>query len=306
MKIKNKRNEQVIKKLEILISRLPTSFPKFQMIKNDLSHLYNQTNAKQEINFYLNQLPKQLTIINELYLENIEPFKLDALVITQYAIFILQFENINTTHLTINDNNHHSLSRLKISQANLQQWLRKRNLHDVPIYSLIVLCNLSHHHIKNYKHLSKEIILAKHLPSKLIQFHNYISQSHQNKELLIQQIIHKINTDKKRFNYNVFKRYKINRHIIKTGVRCHLCQKLNMKRINNMWVCELCHNENPFAHREALSDYFTLFKKPICKHDCKWFLNIKSSHTINQILSDEILTYDSKQKKWIHFDPIYS
>lgn len=304
MNLRKRKKPSIIKQLETLASRLPKSFPKLQIIERDIVRHYENYYVKQAVDHYLSYLPKTFTIINDVCLRNVTQFQIDSLILTPYALFIIQIEKINSHRKSsskqasyINGKKiNYYLSKAKNNQMNLNQWLKRYNFNHLPTYYLITFNNTSLPKF-NYENYNKtKLVLAKHLPYKLTQFYKQLKGYHQNNKQSVQQLIKTIYTKREAAHFDVFNHYNINKNSIMTGVRCHQCHTLNMKRENLHWQCQICKYKLAVAHRETLNEYFTLLNKPISNRDCQWFLNIKSQGVVKQILQEEKLAYTSKQK----------
>lgn len=301
MNSKIEQKSLFINKLEVLVSRLPRSFPKLQLIENDIANLYKKFHLKQKIDYYLKLLPKKFSIINNICLRNKKQFHIDTLIITPHALFIIQVENTHTVPASLTYLNKqratYFISKIKTTKLNLLQWLQKRGLNFLPIYLLIVISNSSLQLLNKESQLNKKVTLAKHLPDKIMNYYKQLKQFNIKNNEAMYQIINAIHGEKESCFFNIFKHYDINKNNILTGVRCKVCHTLGMKWINNFWECPNCKTKLKFAHKEALNDYFTLLNHSICKRECKWFLNVQSTETVIQILKEEKLPYNTTRKE---------
>lgn len=293
MNIKKRQKPRMIKRLEILASRLPKSYPKLQIIEKDITRLYKRYHLKKHVDYYLTYLSQDFMILYDIHLKNKIQFHIDTLILTPVALFIIQIEQLMNDKMTSKQIPHikkqqiiHYLSKAKRAHINLTQWLKNYHYTNLPIYYLIALHNKTFPIIK-FKNFNKnKVILAKHLPMKLNQYYNQLKQTKKHNKKEMKQIFKKICKKNKPSQFNLLAHYNINKSKIIPGVRCKQCKKLSMKRVNNVWQCPFCNYHLKIAHKDTINEYTILLNRPISKKECKWFLNINSTKTAKKLLAD--------------------
>lgn len=299
MEDKNSTEILSIKRLEILISRLPRSFPKLENINNDLQTLYKKRQLKEQIEQYLTYLPKHFIILHDVCLKNINLFHIDYLITTPHALFIVQIEDVNPNFnflSPLTTTYHHHLKRVKIIHNNLIRWLMKRKLHFMPVYFLIVICNSRFPHTITNTQLTKSFTIAKHLPKKLIQFYKHIQAHNKEDKNNLKRILNYINDERTNCQSNIFNKYDLNRSHILTGVRCNRCYMLAMEYVRGSWLCCHCKFSLKNAHKKTLKECYILLNRSVSLRDYRWFLKVKSLKTVKHLLKKERFTHRYKLK----------
>jgi ribosomal protein L37AE/L43A len=103
--------------------------------------------------------------------------------------------------------------------------------------------------------------------------------------------------------YNIEKMYNILPKEILPGVHCPMCNLLAMLYKHGIWICPHCHYQSKTAYIPTINDYFLLIKQTITNRELRWFLQISSPDTANDILKSLNLPFTGSKKGRIYYKP---
>lgn len=170
-----------------LLRRLPTNHPKRSKVEADLAKRQAGYNGELSLDYHLSFLPnEQFLIMHDLRLTNgTYPFQIDTLILSPYIFIILEVKNISGTIFfdknfqqmlrTINgveEGFQDPLIQAKRQKLQLTDWLKNRNITDIPIEYLIVVSNPSTVLKTNFNHGSvlDRVCHAAHLIDKIEKY----------------------------------------------------------------------------------------------------------------------------------------
>lgn len=311
MILKKRSKPLVLQRLEAIIPRLQPSFPRLHDIKQDIANRYKGYIGEQKVDFHLDQLPGNYTILHDVYLKprNSQSFQIDSLVITNQSIFIIETKNFSGTitfhpilrQFTRNNNMNEEGYRYPITQAeNTQQklthWLHDQHLHDISVHYLIAISDPSTivKVIGDEQAIASKVAHAEHIPQKIIAHNEEVSGKRWTSRKIGEIILSHCET----YDFNILDKYGIKQAHLKTGVFCPGCKQLGMTRGHGMWICRYCTHRSRKAHLKALSDYFLLGNSWITNQACQRFLHLPTKSMTTRILKASGLSYQQKHKRW--------
>jgi ribosomal protein L37AE/L43A len=306
-----------ILKLQALLRRIPSTHPKFLMIKENLSKRLAGYKGEQSIDYPLSFLSeKDYYVLHDLRLfDSTHYFQIDTLVICSNFIIILEVKNIAGTIYF--DQDFHQLIRTQDGketvlkdpliqtsrqEQQLKKWLFKNNLSKVPILSLVVISNsntLIRTAPENYD-LKQKVINHHFLSTKIDQLKKD-APDEKLSEKEMKKIIKKLQKEHTPLEQSILDQYEIQYDEILKGVICPLCQHLSMRRVHGTWMCERCKHKVKDAHISALKDYYFLFGSEITNQKVRDFLLIASPYLSSRLLHSMNLTKDGTKKGSVHY-----
>jgi len=154
MIVKKRKVPLINLKLEALLRRIPTTHPKYLLIKENLAKRSSGYLGELSLNYPLSFLDeKEYFIFHDLRL-NISDhyFQIDTLVITQKFILIIEVKHITGTlffdqefHQLIRTHNGEEavfpdpITQIKRQMLQLKQWLSDKQIPAIPIVPLVVV-----------------------------------------------------------------------------------------------------------------------------------------------------------------------
>ena len=100
--------------------------------------------------------------------------------------------------------------------------------------------------------------------------------------------------------YNPFPicdRWHVDTACLKKGVFCTKCCDGMMKRSFRTWVCEACFQRDPYAHIQAIREWFMLIGGEITNKECREFLGVQSRQLVTRMLKEMNLLVVGTGKK---------
>jgi hypothetical protein len=317
MIIKKREIPLIILKLQVLLSRLPTSHLKFPEIKSSHSKRLAGYKGEKSIDYQLTHLPEEdFFIFNDLRLQETNHyFQIDSLILTRCYILQLEIKNIAGT-LYFDSNFHQLIRQLDgketafqdpITQTfrheeQLKKWLAKHQLPNIPVISLVVI---SHPNtlIRTSPHetskLSNMVVTGNYLPMKIQQIHIEYKQCSLNEKEL-KKVIRLLRKGHVDLDQDILKSFDLNENDILKGVICPACTFLPMVRIYGTWLCQKCHHKEKYAHISALNDYFLLFGSEMTNQKIRDFLCISSLALATRLLKSLNVSSDGSTKDRVY------
>ncbi|RFA33366.1 hypothetical protein CAI16_14910 [Virgibacillus dokdonensis] len=303
----------VLKKYEALLKRLPPTFHQISDVEAAYRKQLKGYHGELLVDRQTERLKDRNTILYNVQLQiEGKSFQMDTVIITTYAMYIIEIKNFDGTltfdtffnQLIRNNGSKEEGFRSPITQATtqadlLKQWLHRHHLIDIPICSFIAISRPSTViKVEGDKYKLQDIVMhAELIPQKI----NKYEQSFKEKGCspLAHVQIGKIIAEKSTtFNKDIVAIHNINRKSILTGVQCPGCHNLRLQRVHGGWHCEPCRKKWKNAHRQAINDYFLLIEPNITNGACRKFLHVSSRFTAKRILQSMRLIYDEKEQIW--------
>ncbi|WP_394185228.1 nuclease-related domain-containing protein [Metabacillus halosaccharovorans] len=300
MIVKKRKVPLINLKLEALLRRIPTTHPKYPLIKENLAKRSAGYQGELSLNYPLSFLDeKKYFIFHDLRL-NISDhyFQIDTLVISQKFILIIEVKNITGTlffdqefHQLIRTQNGEEavfpdpITQIKRQRLQLKQWLTNKQIPAIPIVPLVVVSHPNAIIQTSPKHQSiNQIVVNRYYLSTRI---NQIERNYQ-KDVLSSKDIKKINRmllkEHVPLDTSVLDQYEIKSTEVGKGVVCAACSHLPMIRVNGAWYCEQCQISEKESHVQALKDYYLLYGSQISNKHAREFLMISSPFLASRIL----------------------
>lgn len=303
-----------LRKLEVLIPRTPSYFSCLPDMQQDLAKRMTGYIGEKRVDYHLRSLAKKYTILHDVHLKL--PYgnsiQIDSLILTPYAIFIIEIKNYKGTitfdtllkQLIRNDGEKETGFKYPITQAenhqlHLENWLHDHHFANVPIrYFLAIADPGTIIKVEGDKQgIAKVVTHAEHLPQRILEIDAAYAQSN-SANLPVKKISDAILSECEEFDIDILGKYGMTKERILPGVGCPECGVLAMERQYANWKCRRCGKLSKDAHTRALDVYFLLISDKVTNRECMWFLKINSRHLASRILKSYNLTYFQKGKYW--------
>lgn len=315
--IKERRKPTQLKQFESLIRRLPPNHPQLGKVKMEAAKLYQGYIGEKKVDQHLRQLPQTFNILHDLYLRprDSPSFQIDSLLITDYALFIIETKNFqgkvtfNTIHNQFTRNNgrgeegyRYPITQAETTKLKLSNWLHQQHIPTIPIYYFIAISDPSTiiHVIGDEEKIAEVVLHAEYIPLKIIRLYEEIKKKMSGEKLCDRRAIGKVITQANReYKMDISNRFGITKSELLTGVVCPNCDQLAMIRIYNNWYCNKCQTKSRYAHKTAIQDYFLLNNSSITNAECRRMLHLSSKNIATNLLKKEGLHNDKSRKCWI-------
>lgn len=167
----------------------------------------------------------------------------------------------------------------------LNEWLRKNHLPNIPILTYVVFSNSSVILKTNpsNQYIFDKVFTSANMPNKI----NSNRQMYPNKILNKRKIELLKNLFVQEHSENdsiVLKKYKLDRSELLNGVTCFKCNQLSVRRNNGKWVCDLCKGSFSDSHIYTLMDYRFHVSPSISNKQFRQFSNLESTSIASKIL----------------------
>lgn len=314
MFIRNRKKPLPLRKKDAVINRLPTGHPKLPLLRKKAAQAQKGYNGERKLDYHLKSLPDAFVILNDVTLDVFgKKFQIDSLIITPHSIYITEVKSVDGT-ITFNTNlkqfiqnngeklegYRYPITQVENIQFNLLRWLQNRKLDGLPIYYFIAfseqstICNV----IGNEDAIRKVVSYVDEIPLRIMKMDDQLKQARSGNKQLKNRIIQAIMNECEDFDFDVFRKYGIDKSEILPGVRCPECGVLGMKRLRHKWRCEKCGACSRNAHLAALSDYALLTHHEIRNKQCRKFLMVNNRGTAHTILKRSGITLMKGTKTW--------
>ncbi|MFS0784508.1 nuclease-related domain-containing protein [Bacillus sp. 1P06AnD] len=316
IKQERRRIPIIILQLEALLRRLPAHHFARIRIKEELAKCYAGFRGEQAVDYQLTFVEGQYELHHDVRLPFKEKscFQMDFLLLTPYFILIIEVKNIVGT--LVFDRTFHQLIRtinekeesfpdpilqVKKQTHQLQKWLQKNKLPEIPIEYLVCISNPSTYIKSANRHsdICQKVTHAANLPFIIADIQEKFSQ-----ELLSKADYRKINRllvkQQMDANYDVLKRFQIDRSTILSGILCPSCNRLPLQKQRERWYCTNCATSSKSAHIQALIDFRLLIGSTITNKQLREFLHIPSTSVASKILSSLKTSSDGTFKNRVY------
>ncbi|EIT86228.1 nerd domain-containing protein [Fictibacillus macauensis ZFHKF-1] len=298
--IYKKRSQSVLmKKLEVLVARLPLNHDRRQEIEAYLARHTAGYQGEVTTDYYFQFLNERSYIL----LHDIRlPFKdtyfqMDTLILTATFILIIEVKNIAGSLTFDHEHNqvirtcglkedvfHDPVLQVERQKRQLHDWLEKMKFPTPPIHTLVVLSREKMIIKNDFKQrLSKKVIRAALLPTKIEELMKKETQPFCT-ESDLKKLARKFVKEHVPYCPDVLRMFTIAPHEILPGVSCLACSAKPMIRLHARWQCTACGIKSHTAHSKALYEYTLLFGKWIDNKSARNFLKIESRDATRRIL----------------------
>lgn len=252
------------------------------------------------------------TFLDEIYILHDVSFystgraQIDCLVITPNFALILEVKNIagemsflvgtgQISRILENGQIDHFESPMVQIDRNsdlLFDWFRLKNIH-MPILGAVVLTNST----------QKVTVQPNQYPVLFLgEIPSFIKRQIKNRTVIepnqAKVIAEMLVNEHQPFNpFPICDRWHVDTACLKKGVFCTKCCDGMMKRSFRTWDCEACFHRDPYAHVQAIKEFFMLVGGEITNKKCREFFGIQSPQLITRILKELNLTVEGTGKK---------
>lgn len=312
MMLKKRLKPSVLRKLEALNRRIvPHLYDKKRSIEQDLANRYKGFIGEKIVDRYLmTNLPRQHIILPDIYLKMEESrFQIDTIVVTQYAIYLLEIKNFTGTIYFNTSTNQFSriennieqgykdpLTQVELQQIKLMQWLELYGFHDIPIYHFVVIASpstilkIDGPPTEKITHKDRLLFKISSIEQQLINM--------KSPQIPAMDIIQHIQNSNQEYYFDVLHEYELTPRQIMSGIHCPKCEKSPMNRIYGYWKCAYCKHQSKNAHISSLEEFTLIYNIPLTNKMCRQFLHIQSHSLANRLLQKAYYSYDSQTKRW--------
>jgi hypothetical protein len=307
-----------IVKLKALESRMPTSNSRKMEVLTEYNNRLKGYLGEKSLEFYLDPLirSKDYHVFHEIrLLSGNYYFQIDFLILCNKFALALEvkkrsrdwfFDGFNQAFLLFDGEKEkiqNPVAQVKLQSRKLKHWLEEHQCEEVPIHYLFVN---SHEKSKilyeDGNEQIKNICNSEALIDKIDQIDKFYKE-----EKLTKQAVRKI----KRLllskhtpdDPDILKEFNLTPKDLLPGVQCPKCNSLSMKYHYGVWTCPHCKEKSKTAHIKALEDYFLLIKSSITNSQLRYFLQIDSIKSANNILKSLNLPYSGKLKGRVYHRP---
>lgn len=314
MIIRKRKKPRVLEKYDAIILRLRPNFYGLEKIKQEQSRRYKGYIGEQKVDYHTDFLADDSTILYDVCIDiHGKTMQTDTIIITQYAIFIVESKNYNGTitfdtileQLTRDDGKketgfQYPITQVQLQQFKLQLWLRKHNLPNIPIYFFIAISEPSTiiKVVGDREAIAKVVAHGASIPMKLLDKNEKIADG-EAAEIKHRKIGEMLLRECKEYDQDVMAKHGVRENDLLPGVQCPKCGLLGMARSPRNWHCLKCSYVSINAHLRTLNDYFLLISPWLSNQKCMHFLNISSRHVISRMLKKcKMLKYHSNKRNW--------
>ncbi|WP_456272221.1 nuclease-related domain-containing protein [Bacillus sp. AK031] len=288
----------IIQQNEALLGRLRSNHPKIPEIKDDLGKKLAGYRGEKSMEYYLSFLPKPYKILHTVrLLDEQYYFQMDIILLSPRGILIVEVKNLSGTVILgnpydqliqVNNDKEKGYSdpvnQVKHQKFQLQRWLARHRLQNIPIDYLVVFSNPSTI-IKSYSNnieSLKKVCRSNQFITKINEFEKTRGR-YPIDEKTIKRIGKLLLKHHKEAEIDILERYGIHQNELIRGVLCKNCS-LRLTRNFGKWHCEACQSNSIDAHVRAIHDYFLLIDYSITNKAARDFLQLSSRNTTKQLL----------------------
>lgn len=318
MILKRREKPSELKKLEAVVPRLRSKHSKYHEAKRELARRRKGYLGERKVDYHLEQLAQSFTILQDVSLTvNNQNFQIDTIVISDYALYIIEIKHISGT-VTFNTNLNqftqqdgqdeigyrYPITQAEMAKLKLKNWLNQRNLNDISIHCIVAISDPSTIiDVKgNEEEIARIVAHGEHIPSKIIQTDKALKK-HSTESGKERMNHHKIGLtilkECRKSEINVLEHLNIIPRDLLPGVICPKCESLKMERIHGMWACQNCEFYSKHAHIKALNDFLLLIKPTITNQECRYWLQVNSRNIAMHLLINAEFHYHQEKKVWI-------
>ncbi len=300
MIIKPYSPSKYVARMSDLIERLSPQHPQYTRISKEIGAIKAGDYGEEVIYKVLEQMkiPYKCYIFHKVFLFAEFAFELDFLIITPYGVVILEVKNI-IGELEFSTNPSQLIQRKEdgritkypcpANQLNeykyqLSQFFLQYNI-SVPIHGVVIFASRNSfvkHSVSGVKIMYRN------------EMRSYLRHFPENSSTLSQKEMEKIKEVILRSSYSppsipLIEYFSISLKDLKLGVKCENCGFIGMQKIARTWYCPTCKENNSYAHKKAVSTYFSLCKETITNKECREFLLLNNRYEAKRILSSSDL-----------------
>lgn len=313
MKLQERKTPRILEKLNAMIPRLRTNYPRLGEIKRDLLKREKGYIGELNVDYFTNFLADQFTVLEDICLDvGGNTVQLDTVVATGHALFIVDSKNYHGTitfdttleQLTREEGKletgfEYPINQVELQRFKLQQWLQAQGIPQIPVYFFIVISQPSTiiKVIGDRDAIGKVVSHASGLPKKLLEKNEQIATENAYK-FQHQKVGRMISQACRAFDKDVVAEYGITLRDLQPGVCCQNCGQLGMERIYGNWRCKKCNYQSRYAHKLSIQHYLLLNRPWIRNEMCRYWLQISSRATATRCLKTSDLVYNPKRKSW--------
>ncbi|MBR3118226.1 MAG: NERD domain-containing protein [Oceanobacillus sp.] len=311
MIIRKRTKPLILRKYEILRTRLKRNFPRIQQIDRAYGKYMKGYMGEVKVDYYLQFLEQITTILQDVCLKlDGKSVQLDNIIISQHAIYIVEVKNYSgtiifdtTLNQFIRDDGKketgfsHPITQVELQQLKLQNWLHHNGFTNIPIYYFVAISEPSTiiKVIGDTEPIAKVVAHGERIPHIILDIEKKLENTN---KIIHQKIGHMILKKCIDFDRDIMKEHEIKREDLVNGVKCTSCDMLAMQRTPRNWVCPKCEHKDRHAHHLAIKEYLLLYQW-ITNQECKNFLQVNSRHMVNKALKNINLTYEPANKRWV-------
>ncbi|MCD7035801.1 NERD domain-containing protein [Metabacillus sp. GX 13764] len=310
--IVKERNKPVhLEGVEALLRRLPTSHPKYSLIKEEAAKRTAGYKGELSLDYYFSLTEKkEAAVFHDLRLSlESQFFQIDSLYLTkEFALLIevknwagsLYFDSQFSQLIRTSDGQETAfpdpLTQLSRQEYQLKQWMAGNQISILPVHSFIVMTNPQSilRTSPENKTLGHKVIRLEKLLSKIRQFEDtHKRQLWNDKEW--KKVIRLLKKQHQDPEINAMKKFGISKEELKKGVICLKCQ-INLTSWYGRWHCPKCDQTSNVPLIQALLDYSSLISTGITNKSAREFLQIESPYTVKRIFQNLNLPHTGDNK----------
>ncbi|PJN89275.1 nuclease-related domain-containing protein [Bacillus sp. mrc49] len=310
MIIKDCKMPLKIDMLESLMRRLPPGHERQPAINEDIKKIRAGYKGEYRVFNLLKALPqKDYLLFHDLRLSGSPfPFQMDILILTPFFLLIVEVKNIagemffdNTFNQLIRTNPDGKteafddpILQVSMQRKHLLDWLKTRNINNLPVETLVVSANSSTIIRAANKEISGKVIRKDRILLQIAELNNKLTE-----EILSRRAIKRLSNvlldGHTAFIPKPLETYGIPSSALQTGVFCQKCHAYSMER-HRKWICRTCLDTSHDAHISALIDYVYLVKPSITNSEFRNFLQLHSPSSAKKLLTSMKLKHSGHTK----------
>lgn len=289
-----------IAKLESLFNRISIHHPFREEIANHLGPLSAGHFGESTADHYMKYLPGKSIQDIRLH-DGIQPFQIDALLLSQKCLVILEVKNYKG-ELQF-DLDHRKLIRttegkseifqdpfvqVELQKFQLQRWIQRSGFPSIPIYSFIVIANsnASLTFQGEDRNKRKRVLLVKQLPTHLTAFMEGFKGEDVWSDDYLNEFSAQIKSEYTPYDSDVMKQYGISKDELIWGAPCPSCRLLGMIRRRDHWLCGRCGSKSKDAHLHLLRDHQLLIGDTITNAEFRKIAGVKTEYIARKLLNE--------------------
>ena len=305
MIIKKRGIDHHLEGLQALFKRLPESHP----LKDTIDKKIGMKIAGIRGESKLVKVFENYTFLDEIYILHDLSFystgraQIDCLVITPNFALILEVKNIagemsflmGTGQISrVLDNgqiDHFESPMVQIDRNSdlLFDLFRLKDIH-MPILGAVVLSNSTQK--VNVQPNQYPVLFLGEIPSFIKRQIKNQTVIEPNQAKIIAEML--VNEHRPFNPFPICDRWHVDTACLKKGVFCTKCSDGMMKRRFRTWICEACFQRDPYAHIQAIKEWFMLVGGQITNKECREFLGVQSHQLVSRLLKEMNLIIEGK------------
>lgn len=238
--------------------------------------------------------PFEHYIFHDLNLQSTGKFQIDTLFLSAKGAVILEMKNIagsiyfpqerKQLERTL-DNGQVDVFECPSAQLDrnmmlLGDWFYARQL-SVPIQGAVVFSSPRQKFANDRKDL--RVLFPFEVPSYLREMENVYPSLNSN---ILSEVATMLVDAHSEYNpFPICPSYGVSANLVKSGVFCKVCGKVEMRRISRGWGCDLCGYFSNQAHEQAIIDWFMLLGGTLTNSECRKFLHLTDASVARRLLT---------------------